>query len=228
MNIYTIYRAVNVINGKSYIGFDSNYPKRIKTHQRDCKKPKTIFHKALRKYGFENFDWQILYQSYDELHTLNEMEKYFIIEYNTFYFSENSFGYNMTLGGEGWLGSKHKEESNLQISRKKKEYWNSLSDDERENLILINKISSKNYWDSLSIEQRKERGNCVKNSLKNLDEEIKLSLKEKRSKRMIGNIFGLVKKKSRKREEKFPCEKCGNLYRASNMKKHLEYCITIK
>ena len=33
MNIYTIYRATNTINGKVYIGFDSAWPKRKRGHK---------------------------------------------------------------------------------------------------------------------------------------------------------------------------------------------------
>lgn len=105
MTIYTIYKATNKINGKSYIGFDSNYPERINEHKNLSKKRdiKTIFHKAIIKYGWENFEWCVLYQSYDREHTLNTMENYFIIEHNTYAGNPNG-GYNLTLGGEGTFG----------------------------------------------------------------------------------------------------------------------------
>jgi group I intron endonuclease len=110
MSIYTIYKCTNKINGKSYIGFDSKYPKRIKDHKTchlnlKCKSYNSVFYKSLRKYGWDNFTISIIYQSKDKLYTKNIMENDFIIEYNTFVNSENSMGYNMTIGGDGVLNA---------------------------------------------------------------------------------------------------------------------------
>jgi group I intron endonuclease len=120
-SIYSIYKATNTINGKVYIGFDSNWPKRKKRHLSDSSNEKSkgfndIFHKAIRKYGKENFDWQIIYQSKDGKHCLKSMEEYFIKENNSYIYFNNSNGYNMTLGGEGMLGFKHSEKSKIKNS----------------------------------------------------------------------------------------------------------------
>jgi hypothetical protein len=45
------------------------------------------------------------------------MEKFFITDYNSFINSENSNGYNMTLGGDGMLGFKHNKSSKNKISQ---------------------------------------------------------------------------------------------------------------
>lgn len=101
MNIYTIYKATNVLNGKSYIGFDSHWPKRKYRHIRISESGNGFrFHDAIRKYGKHNFEWSILYQSLDQDHTLNEMESFFIKEYCTI-----EFGYNITEGGAGVIGT---------------------------------------------------------------------------------------------------------------------------
>jgi len=97
-NIYTIYKATNLINEKCYIGFDSAWPRRQKVHL--SRPTKFAFSAALQKHGPENFIWEILYQSLDGDHTLNVMEGYFIAENQSF----GVGGYNMTLGGEGRLG----------------------------------------------------------------------------------------------------------------------------
>lgn len=104
MNIYTIYKATNSINGKSYIGFDSNWPNRKKDHEYQYKKGKTKFYSAIISYGFHNFTWEILYQSKDKDHTLNQMENYFICEHKTYIGLSDCNGYNMTLGGESGFG----------------------------------------------------------------------------------------------------------------------------
>lgn len=122
MSIYSIYRVVNVKNSKVYIGFDSNWPNRQKRHIRDSKNLKSkayndVFHKAIRKYGEENFVWESIYVSLDGNHCKDVMENYFITEYMSFIGHDNSNGYNMTLGGDGMLGFKHKESSKLKNSQ---------------------------------------------------------------------------------------------------------------
>ncbi len=97
MIIYTIYKVVNLINGKVYIGYTNDFDVRKKNHINQTKKKKTIFHKALFKYGLDNFEWIILYQSKEKDHTLKVMENYFISEFN----SMLPFGYNTCQGGGG-------------------------------------------------------------------------------------------------------------------------------
>jgi group I intron endonuclease len=112
MGIYTIYRATCVINGKIYIGFTSQLPEdRIYQHQKDSKRGDTCFYYAIRKYGWDSFVWDILYQSLEMLHTKDVMEEFFIRENNSFINFEKSNGYNMSLGGDGRPGLKHTEES---------------------------------------------------------------------------------------------------------------------
>ena len=111
MNIYSIYKATNKINGKVYIGFDSNWPKRHNEHKADSKRRKTKFCNAIIKYGWDNFEWHIIYQSKDYNHTLEKMENQFIVEYDSY-----RNGYNSTLGGEGSKGIKLTEEHKQKLS----------------------------------------------------------------------------------------------------------------
>lgn len=115
--LYTIYRFINTINNKSYIGFDGNYPFRIKRHyytyrSKSC--PDYPFYNALKKYGWDNFTYEILYQSFDLLHTLDEMENYFIKENNS-HITQN--GYNVTWGGQGTFGKLQSEENKKKLSQ---------------------------------------------------------------------------------------------------------------
>lgn len=111
--IYTIYQALNIVNGKSYIGFDSHWPARKRHHELSSLYPRdrhyhSKFHRAMRKYGRTNFIWTVLYQSKDtsgdKNHTLAVMEPHFISQYDSY-----RSGYNSTLGGDGALGYKHTE-----------------------------------------------------------------------------------------------------------------------
>jgi group I intron endonuclease len=112
MNIYSIYKATNIKNGKSYIGFDSHWPKRKSEHKsaaiRDTNYNK--FYNAIKKYGWESFAWEIIYQSTDGHHCLHTMESYFITEYNSL-----ADGYNSTRGGESGLGNKWWNNGKVQV-----------------------------------------------------------------------------------------------------------------
>lgn len=96
-----IYKAINKINDKSYIGQTiRGIEIRKSEHLNDTfnKKSQSYFHKAIRKYGKENFEWEILCECKD-IDELNKMEKHYIKEYNTFI--DSGGGYNMTTGGDG-------------------------------------------------------------------------------------------------------------------------------
>ena len=110
-SIYSIYRSKNTITGKSYIGFDSQWPKRKDAHKKRMYDKNNIkFYNALKKYGWDNFEWEVVYQSLDGEHCLQEMETFFVMKYNSF-----NNGYNSTLGGEGVIGYKHNKERREKI-----------------------------------------------------------------------------------------------------------------
>ena len=87
-------------NGKKYIGITSRKLKyRIREHKNDSLNgSNVIFHKAIRKYGFDNIDWKVL-DYCNSLEDLRNSEVYFIKEFNSF--ADNDCGYNLTTGGDG-------------------------------------------------------------------------------------------------------------------------------
>lgn len=109
-----IYKATNKVNGKAYIGFDSNWPNRKIGHLYHSKNETentSYFHRAIRKHGWENFDWIVL----KENATLED-EIILIEEHNTFHIGGR--GYNLTKGGDGNLGWVMSEETKKKISEK--------------------------------------------------------------------------------------------------------------
>ena len=76
------------------------YEKSHKNPSQSLTKTNRVFHNAIKKYGWNNFDWQVI-ERCDSKKELDEMEFHYIIQYNSF-FRKN--GYNMTLGGEGGYG----------------------------------------------------------------------------------------------------------------------------
>lgn len=67
-----------------------------------------VFHKAIRKYGFEQFDFCVLYESDDAKYVLSVVEPHFIKVLKP--------EYNTTLGGEGVLKDHLTEEHKKNLS----------------------------------------------------------------------------------------------------------------
>ena len=91
-----IYRIVNDVNGKSYIGkTEHSIDKRFREHcleafqRRSENRP---LYAAMRKYGTEHFYIDLI----EEIDDLEDREKYWIEYFDTY---QN--GYNATLGGDG-------------------------------------------------------------------------------------------------------------------------------
>ena len=95
-----IYKITNLINNHSYIGQSINIQDRwSKEKLRAFSSPSdpqynNPLSRAFRKYGIENFSFEIIEECSKE--NLDEREKYYIKFYNT-YFN----GYNATTGGQG-------------------------------------------------------------------------------------------------------------------------------
>jgi group I intron endonuclease len=142
MQVFSIYCAKNKINGKCYIGFDSSWPNRMLEHKTNYKLYNRKFYDAIKKYGWDNFEWEVLYQSKEGNHCLNIMEPYFITEYNSY-----CEGYNMTFGGEGAYGFKHSDEYKINQSKKSLEQWKNqeFRNKQAKHLSELNKQQEKIY-----------------------------------------------------------------------------------
>jgi len=105
-----VYLVRNQINEKVYIGKwqGSRVKDRWREHIRDAQAgAQRKFYSAIRKYGPKSFTIEILYRAKTPVE-LSRMETFFIILHQS-HLSEN--GYNMTLGGDGKPGFKHREEN---------------------------------------------------------------------------------------------------------------------
>lgn len=96
---FVIYKVTNKINGKIYIGKTYNFEKRRREHIYDIEN-ELPFHRALKKYGTDNFEWEIIDTGISD-NEIKEKEIYWIKKLNTCVHFPNSNGYNITLGGEG-------------------------------------------------------------------------------------------------------------------------------
>lgn len=108
-----IYCYINEINSKCYVGQTVDFEKRKREHLYRAKNSihNMCFYNAIRKYGIDNFRWEILCEC-NSKEELNEMEKYYIKLYNT----KAPNGYNLTDGGEGMFGFKHTDKAKKKMS----------------------------------------------------------------------------------------------------------------
>jgi group I intron endonuclease len=93
-----IYKITNMINGKSYIGQSVNIHRRWRMEIADSNNVNNHSYdyplmKAFRKYGIDNFKFEIIEECKNE--ELNQREIYWIDYFDTFF-----HGYNQTLGGD--------------------------------------------------------------------------------------------------------------------------------
>lgn len=91
---YTIYRHINKINGKSYVGVTSQRPEDRWANGKGYKGYRK-FYPAIQKYGWDNFEHEILDIVYSP-EEASEKEKYWIEKYHS---NQRDVGYNIEGGG---------------------------------------------------------------------------------------------------------------------------------
>ena len=114
-----IYLITNKVNGKKYVGqhcgtTDSRWKQHLAAALK-LEDPKPLY-AAIRKYGVENFSYEVLEVLGNDANEalLDEREKFFIKEYDTFI--KNGKGYNLTLGGDGVIGAFCRSETKKKMS----------------------------------------------------------------------------------------------------------------
>jgi len=119
-----IYKVTNKVNGKSYIGQTTcGLDNRKRCHISDASTDRynSVFHRAIRKYGIDNFIWEVL-EVCDTLEELSEMELHYIIQYNSL-----REGYNMCYN------------VSCQAGKLNPNYGNTMSDDSKNRISQFNK-----------------------------------------------------------------------------------------
>ena len=157
---YFVYKLTNDNNSKVYIGVSQNPENRLKQHRYQARSSatQTPLYRAMRKYGVDAFEMTILYGSRDHNHVFNEMEGYFIREYNSIH---PSFGYNLTTGGEGSPENRkvaQLRKEKLKISETRKRSWASKTPEEMEDF----RTKMKGVGANISEDTRKKRSAAAK------------------------------------------------------------------
>lgn len=100
--MYTVYQHKNKINNKVYIGITSQKPE-ARWGSNGCNyKSSPHFYNAIQKYGWDNFEHNILYTNLTKEQAC-ETEQKLIQQYNA---TDRNFGYNSTSGGECFVMNK--------------------------------------------------------------------------------------------------------------------------
>lgn len=124
-----IYKITNTINNKSYIGQSVDINKRWNNHRSSCFNRKDHsyeypLYRAIRKYGINNFTFEILEECL--VKELDKKEIYWINYFDSF---EN--GYNQDIGGNG------------HFNKLNNVYLTSITKDLLDNVLSLNQIAEK-------------------------------------------------------------------------------------
>lgn len=152
-----IYKILNNINGKFYIGSSRNIDKRLNDHKNELRKNKHInphLQSAWNKYGEENFSFEILLIINNENEKTNinlrNLETDYIL--NTKCYNDN-IGYNIIKGGIGSLNTPCSEEKKKKISEsnKGKKAWNKGMEMSKEQKHLLKEVKTIYYGKSIDV-----------------------------------------------------------------------------
>lgn len=117
-----VYRAINTVNGKIYVGVTRrDLACRMSEHKsRATKGSKNAFHAAIRKYGWNAMQWEVL-ETGVPLDQLDSREAHWIIHLGCG--ASGRKGYNRTDGGGGTVGMIVSDETRAIISRKTRDRY---------------------------------------------------------------------------------------------------------
>lgn len=92
--MYTIYCHTNKSNGKKYVGVTSQ-PIKKRWNNGEGYQHSTYFYNAIKKYGWDNFEHEILCENLPK-ETAEKLEKDYIALFKT---TDSKYGYNIESGG---------------------------------------------------------------------------------------------------------------------------------
>lgn len=147
-----IYAFTNLKNNKKYIGQSinddnsryNNHMCAVKyEHNSEYNSP---LHRAIRKYGLDNFHYEILVKDINNIEILNELEIYYIQKFNSLVPN----GYNIETGGKNCAKPKNSE-------HKKKLTWSQAKLTEKEIIELRYAYANKESPSKIYNEKYKDR-----------------------------------------------------------------------
>ena len=157
--IACVYLIENLTNGKKYIGQTVNFESRKRCHKCNYIKKNYYIYLAMRKYGYENFEYTILMKdqtiNYDKL---DFWECYFIELFDTL---NREKGYNLESGGNKNKNLNPETKAKLKIAQNKnKHFLGKKHTEEAKKKIGDSKRGTNNhfYGKKYTIEMKTELG----------------------------------------------------------------------
>lgn len=146
-----IYKITNLVNNKIYIGQTVNYEERVRHHKqiafRDNSKEKNRpLYKAIRKYGLDNFKFEIIDEAND-VDELNTKEIYWIAYYDCCV--DNNKGYNLDKGGKNGRKSEVTKRKIGEAQKGKKNWSYGLRGSDCHNAKRVMNLTTGQVFDSL-------------------------------------------------------------------------------
>ena len=174
--MYAVYQHKNKINGKVYIGITSQKPEQRWGSQGCNYKSSPHFYSAIQKYGWDNFEHNILFTDLTkEQACLKEQE--LIKEYNS---TNREFGYNSTSGGDIFtMNEETKQKMSQAMIRNQNGLGHPCSEEKKE------KISNAQKGRKFTEEHKQKLSEAAKNRHVPCSEEKKQILKEKSHKKSV-------------------------------------------
>ena len=162
-HVPVIYKIVNKINDKIYIGQAQNMYKRFSEY-RKLRASKRLLN-SIKKYGLSNFKVKIL-EIVDDINKLNEREQYWMDYYNSY---DENIGYNICkIAGTTRGRSRTQEEktnlSNIMKGKYQKEnnpFYGRTHSEETKKLMSLKKIG--NVFSQETMNKFKDRDNSYLN-----------------------------------------------------------------
>jgi group I intron endonuclease len=198
-----IYKITNLLNNKVYIGQSWNIEKRWINHK--CSKTKDYFSRALKKYGTDNFTFEIIREIKEGKLTqilLDCLEEKYIKQFNSI---DRSKGYNLRTGGNG--GGKHSSETKNLLSRINYERFSNPKEIEKLRKAHIGKKQS-----LITIEKRKKalKGRIVSDKTRKKISKSntgKVCSEEAKEKNRLWHLGKKPTKESKEKAAKIHCKK---------------------
>jgi len=178
-----IYRLTNKINGKMYHGqtIDDVNIRWDKYKRLDCKRQPKLY-PALKKYGPENFLFEVVDESPQDQIQLDNKEMFYIAKFDSFH-----NGYNCNEGGRGC--GKMSEETKLKISKANKGNYHS---DETKKKISEANSGNKNgmFGQHHSIETKQKISKALSGRILSAETKKKLSEGKMGNKHPMFGVYG--------------------------------------
>jgi group I intron endonuclease len=184
-----LYKITNLINGKCYIGQTKNFDRRMKAHIR-VENTYSIIHKAIKKYGEENFIFEKLAICEDSI--IDEIEAKAIKVFNCLIPN----GYNIDIGGgackqlnattkekisASWHNSKTRTAN---MSKSMKEYRKRMRD-AGQDMIFTDEIRAKISKGLKGKIRSKAHGDAISKSKKGIPSKLKGILRTDEDKKKV-------------------------------------------